>query len=159
LTARPFRTPALTGRLTAGGVGVAEGCGDGDGLGRVLVGGVEFVFVEVLELASGEGRGVGVGVGLGFGVGVGVFTLAFAFALIFVFMLLPTLKLKELSMLRLVGGLVLTLKIMEFALEFVFPASSDCRNQKMPPAPARMIIVPRIVRRTTFAVFVFCVGV
>jgi len=72
LTARPFKTPALTGRFV-GGVAVSAGLGVAVGDGRALIGGTaEFVLVAAFVFAFGDGRGVAVGEGLDFGVGVGV---------------------------------------------------------------------------------------
>jgi hypothetical protein len=105
----------------------------------------------MLAFAFGVGRGVVVGVGLGLGVGVGVLfalaltlpllTLALAFKLI----------LNASPMFRFVGGSVLTLGRLMLAL-LLFDLSV-CRNQKTPPIPPKITIVPKIVSKTTFAVF------
>ncbi len=109
MTARPFKTPAFTGRLTGGAtVSVGLGVTVGSGVDRVSFGTVVSWSVETFVFARGVGLGFGVGVGLGFGVGVGVLTLTFVFVLTFVLILLPMLKLNA-SMPRFVGGLVLTL--------------------------------------------------
>lgn len=88
--ARPFRAPAFTGPRFAG---VPGGVGETAGVGLGENGGAAFVFAAFA--LTGVSVGDTVGEGESFGVGVGVFR--FAFALLFVFSILPTLKLKLLS--------------------------------------------------------------
>ena len=91
LKARPFNDPAFTGRFD----GVPGGVGETKGVGLGEKGGAELVFAEFTFSGVSVGETDGEGVGLG--VGVGVFRFAFALTLLFTFSMLPTLKLKLLS--------------------------------------------------------------
>ena len=92
LIALPFSAPALTGPRFDG---VPGGVGEITGVGLGENGGAAFVFAEFA--LDGVSVGDTVGEGESFGVGVGVFRFAFALALLFAFSILPTLKLKLLS--------------------------------------------------------------
>ena len=90
--ARPFNGPALTGPRFDG---VTGGVGETTGVGRGVNGGAALVFAEFA--LTGDSVGDTDGEGVGFGVGVGVLRFALALTLLFVFSMLPTLKLKLLS--------------------------------------------------------------
>lgn len=157
-------SPELTGRLAGAvfGVGVRKGVGDvrGEavGLGRGVA---EFVLTLLFEtfaltFAFAVGDGLGEGDGLGFGVGVGVFKLAFRFVLTFVFIFVLALVLKsKLPIFRFVVVLVSMVGRFVFIFVFVAVGVSFCNIQKIPAPAPRTKIVPRIVSKTTFAVFDF----
>ena len=140
-TARPFKTPALTGRVvgTADGVGFGVALGVGATLGRVSAGvGVAELELFELELAFVFAFGVALGVGVGVALGVGVLkpalVLRLRFVFLFKFAFVSTLKLKfadELPPVRLAFKFILIGLKLALIILFSFESSelSRLRNK------------------------------